>query len=383
MRPHLACVVTDQRGLSLIVAGMGLTAFLACAAIAIDVGEFMTARAQAQNSADAAALAGATALAFDDGTDRSASGPAVTSAVQTGLRNQVLGANVSVGPADVTFLSDPNGVSDRVQVRVYRTSQRGNPIPTWLGGIFGIKTVNIDATATAEASSANAATCVMPFTLPDKWIDHTGPKNCFEAYYQGGSRRPDADTYIPPSPTDAATGYTAALDTGTELRLKPRNEGRTDKVAQPFYYFPIRLPGSTGAADFAQNITICNPSIMKAGDLMTFEPGDMVGPTAEAVQTLIDKDPDAYWDTLRNRVVSSMHPSPRVVAIPLFDPDYYDVGRNTGRTSPDLRVANFVGFFIEEAKGDEIFGRITPIGGLVRGGQPPLGGFPRAVRLVE
>ena len=46
-------------------------AFLSASILAIDVGMLMTARSQAQNSADAGALAGATALGFDDFDDRS------------------------------------------------------------------------------------------------------------------------------------------------------------------------------------------------------------------------------------------------------------------------------------------------------------------------
>jgi Flp pilus assembly protein TadG len=39
---------------------MGFMAFFAASTLAIDVGMFMTARSQAQNAADAGALAGAT-----------------------------------------------------------------------------------------------------------------------------------------------------------------------------------------------------------------------------------------------------------------------------------------------------------------------------------
>ena len=56
-------------------------AFLSASMLAIDVGMLMTARNQAQNAADAGALAGATALLYDNWNDRSAGGPAVTSAI--------------------------------------------------------------------------------------------------------------------------------------------------------------------------------------------------------------------------------------------------------------------------------------------------------------
>src|SRR5712692_5203730 len=167
---HLA---RDERGMSFVFVGVGFFAFLSATTLAIDVGMFMTARSQAQNSADAGALAGATALAVNSFTDRTASGPAVVSAVNTSLRNQVINANVSVTPGDVTF-PNTNGLNDQVQVTVYRTQARGNPVPALMGVLFGVSQVDIGATATAEAAPANAMTCVKPFMIPDKYIDRNG-----------------------------------------------------------------------------------------------------------------------------------------------------------------------------------------------------------------
>ena len=95
MRRVQRCV-RDEAGMSLVFVGMGLMAFLSASMLAVDVGMLMTARNQAQNSADAGALAGATALAFDDFDDRSATGPAVTSAITTGKANDVMGSTVSL-----------------------------------------------------------------------------------------------------------------------------------------------------------------------------------------------------------------------------------------------------------------------------------------------
>jgi len=118
--------------MSLVFVGMGLMAFLSASILAVDVGMLMTARNQAQNSADAGALAGATALAFDDYNDRSANGPAVTSAITTGKANQVMRADVSLTVADVQFPKDPSGEPNRVKVDVYRRQSRGNPLSTMI-----------------------------------------------------------------------------------------------------------------------------------------------------------------------------------------------------------------------------------------------------------
>ncbi len=45
---------------------------------------------------------------------------------------------------------------------------------------------------------------------------------------------------------------------------------------------------------------------------------------------------------------------------------------------------NYIGFFIEPMRGNEVWGRITYIGGLHKGGLPsPAGANPKAIRLVQ
>src|SRR3954454_19809854 len=165
----------DERGFSMVFVALGFMAFLGASMLAIDVGMLMTARNQAQNSADAGALAGATALVFNSWDDRTATGPAVTNALTAARANQVMAANVSVTVPDVEFPNDPTGNPDRVKVTVYREASRGNPMATMIAQYFGIASVGTRATATAEASPANAATCVKPFTIPDKWQENTTP----------------------------------------------------------------------------------------------------------------------------------------------------------------------------------------------------------------
>src|SRR5947208_17121862 len=104
----------DQSGMSLVFVGFGMMAFVGASMLAIDVGMLMTARSQAQNSADAGALAGATALVYNNYDDRSSSGPAVINALAAARGNQVMAVNVSVTVPDVTFPLSPAGVNNRV-----------------------------------------------------------------------------------------------------------------------------------------------------------------------------------------------------------------------------------------------------------------------------
>jgi Flp pilus assembly protein TadG len=383
MRSRFEHLKRDERGMSFVWVGMGFMAFFAATTLAIDVGMFMTARSQAQNSADAGALAGATALLFDDYDDRSATGPAKMSAMNTAKGNEVIWSDVSVVPDDVTFPIGPSGISNRVKVNAFRTSDRNNPVAALIGPIFGVPTVNISATATAEASPANAMTCVKPFTIPDRWEEHThpvwDPGDSFERYDIHGDVVVDADVYYPPGHS-SYSGYNPYTDKGLYLTIRASN----DSNIAPSFYFSWAMDGGSGADWYRENISGCNGNIVHIGTPITAEPGNMVGPTNDGIDTLIAKDPNAYWDDTYNRPVSTMKPSPRVFPIPLFDPDHYQYTKQTGKNAA-LRVANWLGFFVTERVGNEVHGRVTPIQGIIDGGAgaAPNDVFPKVIRLVE
>jgi Flp pilus assembly protein TadG len=371
----------DESGMSYVFIGMGMMAFLSASMLAIDVGMLMTARNQAQNSADAGALAGATALVFDDYNNRTESGPAVTSALTAARTNQVMRNTVSVNAGDVQFLNDPTGLNDRVKVTVYRQAARGNPVSTLIASLFGVTAADIVATATAEASPANAMTCLKPFTIPDRWVERQTPpwdaNDTFTAYPKNPSLQPDV--YYPTG-HPSYSGYDPARDRGLRLTLK----AGTGNNLNPSFYYPYAIPNSMGGDDYRWNIANCNTTEMRPGDLLTAEPGNMVGPTGQGTSDLVALDPTAYWDTASNKVVSNMHPSPRVIIIPTFDPYYYDTGKVNGRNA-DLKAVNFIGFFIEGVMGNgDVMGRMMPVKGLRRGNGPiPNGMFPKTIRLVQ
>jgi len=371
----------DERGISIIFVSLGFMAFLSATTLAIDVGMLMTARTQAQNAADAGALAGATALAFNSFTDQSASGPAVTSAINAAKTNLVIGQAPSVTFSDVTFPKDPiTGQFDAVQVWVHRTQARGNPVATLIAQIFGVRTVDVNATATAAAVPANAEICVLPLAIPDKWIEKQSPADTFDMYDNKGNLLSNPDVYVPPGQT-GATGYNPDSDKGLQLVLKNNNG---TKVA-PSMYNPWDLPGSVGGNDYRNNIASCNPNLVKMGDNMVPENGNMVGPTQQGTNDLIAQDYNAYWDTFCNCVKGSAFPvSPRIRVVPLYDPVLYAQGQQTGKSGPQLQVVNYVGFFIESIDGDGVIGRMTPILGKISGNGPPsIGGFARVIMLVQ
>ena len=377
----------DQSGMSYVFIGMGMMAFLSASMLAIDVGMLMTSRSQAQNAADAAALAGATALVFNDYDDRTPTGPAVTQAIAAAKANDVMGADVAVEPSDVTFPLDPSGEANRVSVDVFRTAARGNPVSTLVAQFFGasMKTANIGASATAEASPANAMTCVKPFTIPDKWIERqTAPwdgTDTYDAFDSKGRPIANPDIYIP-ADKDGYTGYNQESNRGQRLVIRAAT-GNNITVS---FYFSLSLGGMayTGGDPYRWNIANCNTTIMHWGDPLIQEPGAMEGPTIQGADDLIAKDPGAYWDTTTNSVKgSNFAQSPRTFPIPLYDPIVYDSGKRNGRTA-DLVTANWIGFFLENTQGNGINGRIVPIKGIRdKTGPHPNGIFPQAIRHVK
>jgi hypothetical protein len=383
---RLRSLRTDERGMMFVFVGLGLLAFVAASMLAIDVGMLMTARAQAQNSADAGALAGAVALVFDDYLDRSPSGPAVTSAVAAAASNQVMREVVSVTPADVQFLNDPTGEPNRVRVTVFRRADRGNPVSTLVAAYFGVATADIAATATAEASPANAATCVKPWAVPDKWDERQTPiwdeNDTFDLFDNKKKPLANPDVYVP-ADQGGYTGFDSnptGPDFGRQILLKA---GNPNQAISSSHFYPIALPPDSGAAWYEENIPNCYSGLIQMAQEISVEPGNMTGPTVQGTQELIDRDPGAYWDAAQKRVVSQFSPSPRSVVIPVFDPQVYEESRQHGRQ--DIKVANLVGFFIEDLQGNDVLGRIVPMTGLIRAEQGPVpgGAFLKAIRLVQ
>jgi hypothetical protein len=373
--------------MSYVFIGLGMMAFLSASMLAIDVGMLMTARNQAQNSADAGALGGATALLYDNYEDRSPTGPAVTSAINAAVGNKVMAKDVSVLPEDVTFPLDPSGEPSRVKVTVRRTASRGNPVSTLIAKYFGVTNTDIGASATAEVSQANAMTCVKPFTIPDKWSERQTPpwdgNDTYDAFDNKGRPLANPDIYIPAT-QPGYTGYNQESMRGQKLVLRAATG---DNITVSFYYsLAMGKPVITGGDEYRWNIDNCNKTIYYWGDPLTQEPGAKEGPTIQGAEGLIAKDPGAYWDTATNKVKGSAYgaQSPRVFPIPLYDPIVYDSGKRNGRTA-DLVTANWIGFFLEYIEGNGIWGRIIPIAGIrdANHGPAPLGLNPKALRLVE
>jgi len=328
----------SERGAILVHVAIALMMLVALSAFSIDFGLFWVGRGEAQNSADAGAMAGAVALGFDSATDTSITGPAKLSAHQAAFANLVVGQAPAVDiSTDINFVDCPDGTKSPacIRVDVYRDAAHGNALPTWFGHIVGLVSQDTKATATAEAGSANATNCIRPWMIPDKWKEVTAPATSFNG----------SDVYKRPDPVTGlgGTGYTVANDYGTTITLKP---GNPKQAISPGNFYAVDLTDSKGGNDYRTNIATCRDKSSAIGDFLTVEPGNMVGPTKQGVGDLVAQDPAAVWNSSTKTIDGSAYAvSPRIVPIAMFDPAVFNAqDRTSGRFNQ--QIVNIIGFFV-------------------------------------
>ncbi len=354
----------SERGAILVHVAVGLLMLVAVSAFAVDFGFFWLARGEAQNAADAGAMAGAVALNYDSATDTSDTGPAKLSALKAAHTNLVAGQAPAVDVAtDINFVTCPDGTPAPacIRVDVYRDADHGNPLPVWFGAIVGLVSQDTKATATAEAGSANATNCLRPWMIPDKWEEVTAPATTFNG----------SDRYASPDPETGlgGTGYTVENDYGTIVTLKP---GNPKQAIAPGDYYAVDLADSTGGNDYRTNIATCRNQTAAIGDLLTVEPGNMVGPTKQGVGDLVAADPGAHWNG--TEIAGSAYAvSPRIVPIAMFSPsDFAAQDRQSGRF--DLVIVNILGFFVQGVSGGgDVTGVIISLPGELAAGGGTVG----------
>ncbi len=387
---------TNERGAVFIHVAIAMIGLISFSALVVDYGVLWLARRQAQNAADAAAMAGAVSLGFVDIDDQAL---ARTSAINTALQNFIFGETPDITDADVTFPVCPPGSPGAgsnacIKVEVFRNQRPGGkPLPTFFGRLFGVTEQGVRATATAEVLWGAAADCVKPFAVPDKWREFNpnpiapqdfwlqDPPLSFEAYVQNGPNKGDRlanpDIYEPPQILqppgvtntygNEGTGFTPQSvtdpngDYGRQITIK---NGNPNQAIAPSWYFPVIINPleGPGADIYRENIATCDSTRIEPGDLLEVEPGNMVGPTVQGVEALLAlENLTAAWDTSKNAPINCIYSDPqsgacikssRMVALPVFNPDEYDSGRASGRQT--IQITKVVGFWIDgvENNGD-------------------------------
>ena len=417
----------NDRGAIIIHVAIAMLGLLAFSAFSIDHGVMMVSRGQAQNSADAGAMAAALYLAYDGGDLPGAQAVGVAAAQANG----VWGAQPDITLSDVTFPPCPPGspgIPDTcVKVDVFRNQRAGgNPLPVFFSGLVGVADQGVRATATAQMVSSSSVTCVLPFSVPDLWQElredeagnipdesplfHPDDNDTVDPNVANATWDPD-DTFdrydsgnpgveYPTGPLDyydaANWGFLLDSHHGLYLNLKAGNPA---DAINPGHFYPITLvDGEVGGSIYRDNIESCNPAEITLPAVLDVEPGNMIGPTAQGMRAVYNQDPTAVWSNTYNaqtglwgEISGGCSPncatptglSPRLRPLPLFDPQIYDAGREAGRI--DIVLTRFAGFFLDDIVGNNVFGYLS-IAPAIAGGGGPLddaSAFLRTVILVR
>jgi Flp pilus assembly protein TadG len=292
----------DEQGVSLIVVAVMILVLTAMCSLVLDYGVVWSARRQAQNAADAGALAGVQALAKDDSTW--APYPAALNTITNASANGTAQANKVDGATPGTealarcpsWMTAPNDVNC-VEVNVYRDGTHGSAtMPVFFARLIGQTSQSIRATATAQVVSANASGCMRPWFITD-WYNDVNMNNMYN---------PGTDIYTFPGyaidnmPPNPAPGLGAAV-------VFHGNGG-------PSSYGQLDV--GNGAADIRAAIQHCyaGPPFI-AGDgtepcpspyCVATKPGNNLGPEKQGIEDLLTWDPNSggvHWDPATETVL--------------------------------------------------------------------------------
>jgi Flp pilus assembly protein TadG len=281
MKRAFHVVDQDEQGVTILVVACSLAfVMIALAALVIDVSALFTARGDAKQAADTAALAGAKVLAnsgmTSDPTNATLQANAVALATQVATavatKNTVGGRPLTIGEVTVsfpnigglTFESNP-----QIKVAVQRTD-----LPTFFARAWGTKIVPVGATATAEAVNPSptggtpgfpiAPHCVKPWILPNS-APLAGTPPIFDA----------AGT-----PVAGLVGVRVTLIPGcpaTVACVNPTVDMSKTPPEMPYYYeqqlaqpSASSLPScTTSTCDYEQNIAACDPNPIRCNQPRT------------------------------------------------------------------------------------------------------------------
>jgi len=365
----------NRRGQVLVVFLMVLAGLLGLAALGIETGYFWTVRHELQRSADAAALAGASAFLEADWTRPAARTAAETRARAFAARNPVAGAPLD--PAAEVEVSFPS--RDRVGVRTART------VRTFFSRMILGPSMTIAAQAVAEASVVDRRVKgLKPWGIPYPWEDLNGN----ELYDPGEPVHTDCPEGVADPSRYFCQGTRVILKIGTPFHSPKGPRGMPSLQQEAGHFFALDF--GSGASGYREAIAGESALELSVGDAIPVEPGDMVGPTRQGVAELIARDPDSTWNAeaglpdgpLYAAADGSWMNSPRVVRIPLYDPRD---GLPEGKA--EMTVAGFGAFWIESVGTQgTVIGRYLPARGSGLPG-PSAGPAPgprlRVLRLVE
>ena len=304
MRMQLPARPSGQRGVVIVYLALFLVVLLGFLALGLDVSKLMVTRTQLQNAADAAALAGASAVDLDLGVvipDTAVVRAQLLASRHLAFRE--VSEPVTLLAEDVSF---PTPQSVKVTVR--RSAATGGPVVMAIAGLLGVPTLEMSATATAKAEPT-AQPCeglvpMAPVEPPNSgWFD----PDCSKTY-------------------DLKIGAGEGMQGNYELLdYPPCDEGPC-----------AGLGGGAAIRCIAEHGYGC--CLDEGQEFALTEPGNKVGPFRQGMQDRFDADTDRRNGICYNEYVGN---GKRIIPLPVIES--FDVN---GKKY--VRILKFSAFFIKD-----------------------------------
>jgi Flp pilus assembly protein TadG len=297
----------SERGVVIIWTALFLMVMLGFVALGIDVAKLTATRTQLQNAADAAALAGASAIDMttgdlmpDTATVRAQAIANMNEAFVNGPKGIMLAAG------DISFPT-----SNSVRVTVRRDAGSGGAMLTHVAQVLGIKDIDVQATATAAVEPAGAV------------CDRILPMGAIE---------------VPGTPFQTGCAYTYNLKTSAGDINTPGNFQLLD--------FPTCAEGPCQGMQGGSNEVRCEVAsgyscCVGVGEYIDTKPGNSVGPFIQGLQDRWDRDSDRRESICYEEYTGT---GDRIVVVPIFE-EWDPNG------SKPVKVARFSAFFLQRRPG--------------------------------
>jgi len=365
----------DPAGYVLVSVALTLVVLCAFAALAVDVGVLFDARASAQRSADAAALAGAFTFVVQPTAPQPAT--AQGHALATALVNNVLDNPINAGDVNVQV----DLANRRVSVDILHRRA------TFFARAFGQNQADIGVRGIAEASpTATGSGCTKPWFVPNTILSAQAPCDACAA----GEVFLDANGQVTPFAQ-------AQILLAGQFTIKP---GNPQAALGPGLFFAIRMPDSQGGQDYRTNIATCSPDFVYCNETYGVEPGNMIGPTRQGVLDLLGPNPDTFvaLSQYRSGVYGTISDtSPQLIVAPIWDTcnlaGFCPGNLLSGGATLQIGVIGYALVFIEGMQGNDVLARLLWVSGCqaAPGGggpgtgpaAPELGPYSFPVRLVR
>jgi Flp pilus assembly protein TadG len=302
-----------ERGVVIIYTAFFMLLMLGFVAVGIDVSKLMATRTQLQRAADAAALAGASAINFKNGEiipDSASMRAQYTSALNSAFVK---------GPTSVVLLAGDISypTPNQVKVVVRRDPNSGGEMVTHIAQVLGITSIAVTATATA---------IVEPVSEPCDGLIPMAPVEL-----------PGAGWFDPACNGNQPVEYSLKVDAGNgtqgnyQLLDYPEcNEGACGDVQ-----------GGGGAAIRCQTANGYGCCIDVGQDFTLTQPGNKVGPFRQGMTTRWDSDTDRRENICYQNYTGN---GKRVVRLPIVETFNLN-GKKV------VRIKMFAAFFLTRRPG--------------------------------